>query len=102
MKLVWTHEKIQELFQILRYVRPHVAKKTSEDSSQDYPGSQDYSESMPNKLFIVRFMILPDPMQGIQFNMNNVFVDVVEHSHTGEKLLGPGILRCKQKAYNLL
>ena len=104
MKIVWTNEKIQECRQLLRYVIPHLVKKTFENYTQDYPGVRHEREVMPKKLVVVRFPSLSDPMRGIRCNKENFPVDILENTHAGKKhwgLLFYGI-KYKLLAYYIL
>ena len=88
VKIVWNNEKIQEWRQRLGYVRPHLVKKSFENSTQDYPGVRHKQDVMPNKFAVVRFPTRSDPMHVIRRNKDLFSVDMLENTHVGKKCWG--------------
>ena len=86
--IVWTNKKIQEWRQRLGYVNPHLAKKTFDKSTQDYPGVRHEWEFMPKKPAVVMFPSLSDPMRVIHRNRETFFVALLENTHAGKKHWG--------------
>ena len=85
MKIFWTNEKIQEYRQRLGYVSPHLVKNTFDNSTQDYHAVRHEREVMPQKLAVVIFPGLSDPMRGICRNKETFSVDLLENNHVGKK-----------------
>ena len=60
-------------------------KKNFDNSNQYYPGVRHKREVMPEKLSVVRFPGLFDPLRGMRCNKETVSVDLLENTHAGKK-----------------
>lgn len=87
-KIVWTNKKIQDSYHNIGYVSTHATKRTFEASNQEYPGVQHEHNEAPNKLAVVSYLSLPDPMRSIRRNKKTFLVDLVVFTHTRKKRWG--------------